>query len=56
MVLHGRVMNLGPERLSFKLLYSEGLNYIAYKDIESIHTKYNYHISFNRMDIEGGVL
>ncbi len=49
MVLHGKVMNLGPEKLSFKLLYSEGLNHIAYKDIDSISTKYNYHISFKRM-------
>ena len=56
MVLYGRVMNLGPEKLSFKLLYSEGLNHIAYKDIESISTKYNYHISFKRMDIEGRVI
>jgi hypothetical protein len=56
MVLYGRVMNLGPEKLSFRLLYSEGLNHIAYKDIESISTKYNYHISFKRMDIEGRVI
>lgn len=56
MVLYGRVMNLGPEKLSFKLLYSEGLNHIAYKDIESISTKYNYHISFKRIDIEGRVI
>jgi len=56
MVLHGRVMNLGPEKLSFRLLYSEGLNHIAYKDIESISTKYNYHISFKRMDIIGRVV
>lgn len=56
MVLHGRVMNLGPEKLSFKLLYSEGINHISYKDISSIHTKYNYHISFKRMDIEGRVI
>jgi len=56
MVLYGRVMNLGPEKLSFKLLYSEGLNHIAYKDIESISTKYNYHISFKRIDIEGRVV
>ncbi len=56
MILHGRVMALGPEKLSFKLLYSEGLNHIAYKDIESIVTKYNYHISFNRIDIEGRVI
>ena len=56
MVLHGKVMNLGPEKLSFRLLYSEGLNHIAYKDIDSIVTKYNYHISFKRMDIEGRVV
>ena len=56
MVLHGRVMNLGPEKLSFKLLYSEGLSHFSYKDIESIYTKYNYHISFKRMDIEGKVV
>lgn len=56
MVLHGKVMNLGPEKLSFRLLYSEGINHIAYKDIESISTKYNYHISFKRMDIEGRVV
>ena len=56
MVLHGQLMNLGPEKLSFKLLYSEGLNHIAYKDIESIVTKYNYHISFKRIDIEGRVV
>ncbi|RLA66734.1 MAG: hypothetical protein DRQ78_03605 [Epsilonproteobacteria bacterium] len=56
MVLHGRVVNLGPQKLSFRLLYSEGINHIAYKDISSIHTKYNYHISFKRMDIEGRVV
>ena len=56
MVLYGQVMNLGPEKLSFKLLYSEGLNQIAYKDISSISTKYNYHISFKRIDIEGRVI
>lgn len=52
MVLHGQVTAFGPERLSFKLQYSEGINRILYKDIESINTKYNYHISFKRMDIE----
>ena len=56
MVLHGRVTNLGPEKLSFRLLYSEGINHIAYKDIDSIVTKYNYHISFKRIDIEGRVI
>jgi len=56
MILHGRVMNFGPEKLSFRLLYSDGLNHIAYKDISSIETKYNYHISFKRIDIEGKVI
>lgn len=56
MILHGRVKNLGPEKLTFKLLYSEGQNRIAYKDIDSIHTKYNYHISYDRKDIVGRVI
>lgn len=56
MVLHGQVTAFGPERLSFKLQYSEGINRILYKDIESINTKYNYHISFKRIDIEGRVV
>lgn len=56
MVLHGRVVGLGPERLAFKLNYAEGVNHIKYSDIESIHTKYNYHISYKRIDIEGHVV
>jgi len=56
MVLHGRVMGLGPQRLSFKLNYAEGVNHIKYSDIESIHTKYNYHISYKRIDMEGRVV
>jgi hypothetical protein len=56
MVLHGRVVNLGPERLSFRLNYATGVNHIKYRDIDSIHTKYNYHISFKRIDIEGCVV
>ncbi len=56
MVLHGHVVNLGPKKLSFRLLYAEGINHIAYKDIQSIVTKYNYHISFKRIDIEGRVV
>jgi len=56
MVLHGQVMGLGPERLSFKLNYAEGINHIKYSDIESIRTKYNYHISYKRIDIEGRVV
>ncbi len=56
MVLHGQVMRLGQEKLSFRLLYSTGMSHIAYKDIDSIHTKYNYHISFNRMEIDGRIV
>ena len=56
MVLHGRVTGLGPERLSFKLNYATGTNHIRYEDIESIHTRYNYHISYKREDIEGRVI
>jgi len=56
MVLYGQVTKFGPERLSFKLLYSEGINHIEYKDIESINTQYTYHISFKRIDIEGRVI
>lgn len=56
MVLHGRVVALGSDRLSFKLNYAEGVNRIKYSDIESIHTRYNYHISYNRIDIEGRVI
>ena len=51
MALHGRMVNFGSEKLSFRLIYSEGLNHI-----DSIETKYNYHISFKRMDIEGRVI
>lgn len=56
MVLNGRVTNIGPEKLSFKLRYSDGTNRIDYKDIDSIYTKYNYHISFKHMDIEGRIV
>ena len=56
MVLYGQVAKFGPERLSFKLLYSDGINHIKYEDIESINTEYTYHISFKRMDIEGRVV
>ena len=56
MVLYGQVTKFGPERLSFKLLYSEGVNHIKYEDIESINTEYTYHISFKRMDIEGRIV
>ena len=56
MVLHGRVVGLGPERLSFRLNYATGVNHIKYEDIDSIYTKYNYHISYKRIDIEGRVV
>lgn len=56
MVLYGKIMKFGPERLSFKLLYSDGVNHIKYKDIESINTEYTYHISFKRIDIEGRIV
>ena len=56
MILYGKIVKIGPEKLSFRLLYSEGLSHFAYKDIESISTKYTYHISYNRMDIEGRVV
>ena len=56
MTLYGKIVKIGPERLSFRLRYSEGLSHFAYKDIESITTKYTYHISYNRMDIEGRVV
>jgi hypothetical protein len=55
MVLHGKVVGLGPEKLAFKLNYAEGINYIRYEDIDTIRTRYNYHISYNRIDIEGRV-
>ncbi len=56
MTLYGKIVEIGPDRLSFRLLYSEGLSHFSYKDIESITTKYTYHISYNRMDIEGRVV
>lgn len=56
MVLYGQVTKFGPERLSFKLLYSDGVNHIKYEDIESIETEYTYKISFKRIDIQGRVV
>jgi len=56
MVLHGKIAKITPEKLSFKILYSEGLSHFAYRDIDSISTKYNYHISYKRMDIEGRIV
>ena len=56
MTLYGKIVKIAPEKLSFRLQYSEGLSHFAYKDIESISTKYSYHISYNRMDIEGRIV
>jgi len=56
MVLHGKIAKIDPEKLSFKILYSEGLSRFAYRDIDSISTKYNYHISYKRIDIEGRIV
>ena len=56
MVLHGKIVKMGSEKLSFKILYSDGLSLFSYKDIDSIESKYNYHISYNRMDIEGKIV
>ena len=56
MTLYGKIMNMGHEKLSFKILYSEGMSHFAYRDIDAISTKYNYHISYNRMDIEGRIV
>jgi len=56
MTLYGKIVKITPQKLSFRLQYSEGLSRFAYRDIESISTKYNYHISYNRMDIEGRIV
>jgi len=56
MVLHGKITKMGSERLSFQILYSKGQSHFAYRDIDSIKTKYNYHISYHRMDIEGRII
>jgi len=56
MVLYGKVVSLGNEHLSFKLNYAKGINRIKYSDIDSIYTKYNYHISYKRIDIDGKVV
>jgi len=55
MVLYGKVVDIGQDKLSFKLLYSTGISLFAYKDIDAIATQYSYHISFKRMDIVGKI-
>lgn len=55
MVLYGKVIDIGQEKLSFRLLYSTGVSLFAYQDIDAISTEYSYHISFKRMDIIGRI-
>ena len=55
MVLYGKVIDIGQDKLSFRLLYSTGVSHFAYKDIDAISTEYSYHISFKRMDIVGRI-
>jgi hypothetical protein len=55
MVLYGKVIDIGQDKLSFRLLYSTGVSLFAYKDIDAISTQYSYHISFKRMDIVGKI-
>ena len=56
MVLHGKVVGLGPEKLSFRINYAEGIVRFKYEDIESLYTRYNYHISYRNKDIEGKIV
>jgi len=56
MVLKGKITNLGPEKLSFSLVNIDGNNYIPYKDIDSIHSKYHYNISYRDKKISGKVV
>jgi len=56
MILHGKITKIGTDRLSFQILYSKGQSHFAYRDIDSVKTKYNYHISYNRIDIEGKIV
>ena len=55
MVLYGKVIDVGQDKLSFRLLYSTGVSRFAYKDIDAISTQYSYHISFKRMDVVGRI-
>ena len=55
MVLYGKVITVGQDKLSFRLLYSTGVSRFAYKDIDAIYTEHSYHISFKRMDIIGRI-
>ncbi|WP_373030983.1 DUF481 domain-containing protein [Sulfurovum sp.] len=56
MVLKGKITNIGPHKLSFRLVNIDGINHIAYKDIDAIHTKYRYNISYGDERINGRVV
>ena len=56
MVLKGKITNIGPKSLSFKLVNIDGINHIQYKDIDAIHTKYRYNISYGDERINGRVV
>ncbi|MEN8727060.1 MAG: DUF481 domain-containing protein [Sulfurovum sp.] len=56
MVLKGKITNLGPEKLSFSLVNIDGNNHIPYKDIDAIHSKHNYTISYGDEKIKGKVV
>jgi putative salt-induced outer membrane protein YdiY len=53
MVLKGKIMDIGPNKLSFRLVNIDGINRIPYKDIDKIHTKYNYNIYYGNQNISG---
>jgi hypothetical protein len=56
MVLKGKITNLGPNNLSFRLVNIDGINHIPYKDIDSIHTKYRYNIFYGNEKVSGRVV
>ena len=56
MVLKGKITNLGPNNLSFRLVNIDGINHIPYKDIDSIHTKYRYNIFHGNEKVSGRVV
>jgi len=56
MVLKGKITNLNTNSLSFKLVNIDGINRIKYKDIDSIHTKYRYNISYKDERFNGRVV
>ena len=56
MVLKGKITNIGSDKLSFRLVNIDGNNYIPYKDIDAIHSKYNYNIFYGDKKISGRVV